>query len=141
MPDIGKQQVVIEYIERFSIHVFAETGTHKGKMVYAVIPHVKEVYSIEIDETHFQNARKRFAGYSNIHILQGQSGKVLPKVLKDIGKPRLFWLVAHWLDGSNTKDITEMPIMQEIECILNHKRASDYIILIDNARRFTCKDD
>ena len=141
MPDLGKQRVVIEYIKRFSHDIFIETGTYKGKMVYAVIPHVKEIYSIELDETHYQNARKRFAGYPNIHISQGQSDKVLPEVLKDIDRPCLFWLDAHWSGGSTAKGKTETPIMQEIECILNHKRASDHVILIDDARCFTGKGD
>jgi hypothetical protein len=110
-------------------------------MVYAFIPHVKEIYSIELDDAHFQNAQKRFAGYPNIHILQGQSSKVLPRVLKDIGKPYLFWLDAHWSGGSTAKDKTETPIMQELECILNHKRAEDDIILIDDAHCFKGGND
>lgn len=141
MPDLCKQRVVIEYMKTFPFDTFIETGTYKGKMVYAVIPHVKEIYSIELDETHFHKAQKRFAGYPNIHILQGQSGKVLPEVLKDIDRPCLFWLDAHWSGGSTAKGKTETPIMQEIECILNHKRASDHVILIDDARCFTGKGD
>jgi hypothetical protein len=49
MPNYGKQLVVIDYIKRFNTEVFIETGTYKGKMVYAVIPYIKEIYSIELD--------------------------------------------------------------------------------------------
>jgi hypothetical protein len=57
LPNLGKQRVVIEYLKRFSIDTFIETGTYKGKMVYAVIPHVKEImakvarYSLKSWET------------------------------------------------------------------------------------------
>lgn len=141
MPHLGKHRVVIEYIKRFSIDIFIETGTYKGKMVYAIIPHVKEIYSIELDETHFQNAQERFAGYPNIHILQGQSGEVLPKVLKDIDKPCLFWLDAHWSGGFSAKGEFETPVMQELPCVLNHIKADEHVILIDDARCFTGEND
>jgi len=141
MPNLGKQQVVIEHIKNYSPSVFIETGTYKGKMVYAIQPHIKEIYSIELDETHFKNAQKRFAGYSNIRILQGQSGEVLPRILKDIDKPCLFWLDAHYSGGSTAKGRTNTPILQELQCILNHKRAEEHVILIDDARLFVGEYD
>ena len=141
MPNFGKQQVVKRYIKKFSPEVFIETGTYKGKMVYAVMPHVKEIYSIELDQIHFERAGRRFIGHPNIHILQGQSGEVLPTILKNISKSCLFWLDAHWSGGSTTKGDLETPIMQEIECILNHTRAEEHVILIDDARCFTGEND
>jgi hypothetical protein len=141
MPNLGKQRVVIEYIKRFSADIFIETGTYKGKMVYAVMPHVNQIYSIELDQTHYQNARRRFAGYSNIHIIQGQSGDVLPRVLEGIDKACLFWLDAHYSGGSTAKADLETPIMQEIQCILNHRCAAGHIVLIDDARCFVGEND
>ena len=141
MPNVGKQRVVIEYIKRFSIDTFIETGTYKGKMIYAIIPYIKEIYSIELDKTHFQNAQKRFIGYPDIHILQGQSGDVLPKILKEIDKPCLFWLDAHWSGGSTAKAETQTPIVHEMQCILDHPRATGHVILIDDARCFTGESD
>ena len=141
MPNLGKQQVVIKYIKEFSPAVFVETGTYKGKMVYAVMPYIDQIYSIELDETHFQNARRRFAGYPDIHILQGQSGEILPQILKTIGEPCLFWLDAHYSGGSTARGDLETPIMQEMECILNHPRMEQHVILIDDARCFVGEKD
>ncbi|MBN2312393.1 MAG: hypothetical protein JXM79_00595 [Sedimentisphaerales bacterium] len=141
MPNLGKQQVVIEYIKQFSPAVFVETGTYKGKMVYAVMPYIDRIYSIELDATHYQNARRRFAGYPEIHILQGQSGEVLPQILKTIDEPCLFWLDAHYSGGSTAKGDMETPIMQEMECILKHPRVEKHVILIDDARCFNGEDD
>jgi len=141
MPNFGKQQVVINYIKKFSPGVFIETGTYKGKMVYAVMPHMKEIYSIELDQMYFEKAKRRFAGYHNIHIIQGQSGEILPKVLVNIEKPCLFWLDAHWSEGSTAKGQTNTPILQELQCILNHRGAEEHIILIDDAFLFVGEDD
>ncbi len=141
MPNLGKQQVVIQYIREFSPDVFIETGTYKGKMVYAVMPYMDQIYSIELSETHYQNARKRFAGYPDIHIYQGQSGEVLPQILKTIDQPCLFWLDAHYSGGSTAKGDMETPIMQEMECILNHPLVEKHVILIDDARCFVGQND
>lgn len=141
MPNYGKQQLVIDYIRRFSPSAFIETGTYKGKMVYAVMPYINEIYSIELDETLYRNAHKRFIGYPNIHILHGQSGEVLPGLLNNINNGCLFWLDAHYSSGSTAKAELETPIMQELECILNHPKATEHVILIDDACCFTGKDD
>jgi len=141
MPNLGKQHVVIDYIQRFSPAVFIETGTYKGKMVYAVMPYIKEIYSIELDKTHYMKAQRRFAGYPDIHILQGQSGQVLPEILKDIDKPCLFWLDAHYSGGSTAKAQINTPLMQELDSILNSKKADEHIILIDDACLFVSEND
>jgi len=141
MPNLGKQRVVIEYVKRFSPEISIETGTYKGKMIYAVMPHIKEIYSIELDITHYKKAQRRFAGYPNIHILQGQSGEVLPQILSNINKPCLFWLDAHWSGGSTAKGESETPIMEELECILSHAVAENHVVLIDDARLFTGEND
>lgn len=141
MPNLGKQRFVIDYIKKFSPEIFIETGTYKGRMVYAVMPYVKEIYSIELDKALFQNAQKRFNGYNKIHILQGQSNNILPTILNNVDGACLFWLDAHFSGGSTAKGDSDTPIMQEIECILNHDRVSEHIILIDDARCFTGEND
>lgn len=141
MPNYGKQQTVIEYIKRFKPQVFIETGTYKGKMVYAVMPYIDNIYTIELSEFHFERAQNRFAGYPNIKIIQGQSGEVIPELMKNINQNCLFWLDAHYSGGSTSTGETKTPIMQEMECILNHTRAGDHVILIDDARFFTGGDD
>lgn len=141
MPNLGKQRVVVQYIKNFSPAVFIETGTYKGKMVYGVMPHIKEIYSIELSTTHCRKAQRRFAGYPNIHILQGQSGEVLPKILNGINKSCLFWLDAHYSGGSTVRGDLDTPIMQEMECILNHTRAEQHVVLIDDASLFVGEND
>lgn len=140
MPNYGKQQVVIQYIKRFGLKTFIETGTYKGKMVYAVMPFVNNIYSIELDHLHCQRAQERFSGYANVHIIQGQSGEILPKIMTDIKEPCVFWLDAHYSGGSTAKGPLDSPIMQEMDCVLNHCFAGQHVILIDDARCFIGED-
>jgi len=141
MPHLGKQSVIQEYVEKFSPSVFVETGTYKGDMVYAMVPHFEDIYSIELDEELFRKARKKLAGYHNVHIIHGQSGEVLPEIMKGITQSCLFWLDAHYSGGPTAKAEVETPIMQELNCILAHPVAEEHILLIDDARCFTGKND
>ncbi len=141
MPNFGKQQVIIEYLKKYSPKIFIETGTYKGKMVYAVMPYVQNIYSIELDSKYYQNAKQRFSGYPGVNILHGQSGEVLPQIMKEINEPCLFWLDAHYSGGSTAMGDLETPIMQELECVLKHPFAPKHIILIDDARCFVGKND
>lgn len=141
MPDWGKQQVVIGFLKRFSLEVFVETGTYKGRMTYALMPHAKQLYSIELEPTHFENARRRFAMYPHVHLFQGQSGEVLPKILAEITEPCLFWLDAHYSGGSTAKGDLDTPIMQELDTILSHPKAAQHVLLIDDARCFDGTND
>lgn len=141
MPNYGKQRVVKEYLKKFGLKTFIETGTYKGKMVYAVLPYVDTIYSIELDPVYCRKAQDKFAGYSNIHIIQGQSGDVLPELMANINEPCLFWLDAHYSGGSTAKGPQDTPIMQELKCLLNHAQADKHVFLIDDARCFVGKDD
>ncbi len=141
MAHLGKRNVVEQYMENSSLEVFIETGTYKGDMIYAALRYFKGIYSIELNKTLCSRARKRFTGYPNVHILQGQSGEVLPKILEEINKPCLFWLDAHWSGGSTARAETQTPIIQEMQCILGHSRAAEHVVLIDDARCFTGEHD
>jgi len=141
MPRFGKQEAVRECAQKYKPTIFVETGTYNGDMVYAMQPHFEEIYSIELGENFFRKARKRFAGFPNVHIVHGQSGEVLPEIMKSITQPCLFWLDAHYSGGLTAKAELETPIMQELNCILAHQMAEEHILLIDDARCFTGKND
>ena len=141
MPHLGKRNVVLEYTTRFEPSVFIETGTYTGHMVYAMLNKFEKVYSIELDKTLCEKAKKKFSGYRHIHIFQGDSGELLPQILKEITRPCLFWLDAHWSGGATAKGELETPIMQELQCILKHPIVERHVVLIDDARSFTGEND
>ena len=78
-------------------------------------------------------AKRKFSGLPNIHLYQGDSGQILPKILRKLNEPCLFWLDAHWGDESAA-------IKQELESIYTH-RIRDHVLLIDDARWFDGRTD
>jgi hypothetical protein len=141
MPHLGKRKVVLDYAARFKPEVFIETGTYTGHMVYGVMNEFREIYSIELDIVLSEKAKVRFEGYRHVHILQGDSGKVLPEILKTISEPCLFWLDAHYSQGATAKGDLETPIIQELNCILGREGSAHDVLLIDDARSYTGKND
>lgn len=141
MPHLGKRKVVLEYAARHKPKVFIETGTYTGHMVYGVLNEFKEIYSIELDRTLAEKAKTRFTGYRHVHIIQGDSGKVLPEILKTITGPCLFWLDAHYSMGKTAKGDINTPIVQELNCILSREGSEQDVLLIDDARSYTGMDD
>lgn len=129
-----KHDTIKEYAKTYKLQTFVETGTYYGDTVEALKNIFKTYYSIEIGKKLSDNARVRFSNNPNIHILHGDSGKILPELLREIDEPCLFWLDGHYSGGDTAGCGTPVPILQEIEAILNHR--DDHVILIDDARCF-----
>lgn len=141
MPHLAKRKVVLEYAARYEPKVFIETGTYTGHMVYGVLNEFQEIYSIELDLILAEKAKMRFRGYRHVHIIQGDSGQVLPEILKTRSEPCLFWLDAHYSKGKTAKGEINTPIVQELNCILCREGGEQDVLLIDDARTYTGKDD
>jgi len=141
MPHYGKRLAIEEYINRFKPEIFIETGTYTGHMVLSMLDKFKKVYSIELDEILYQKAAEKFQSYKNVHILQGESGKILKSLLPNVSASCLFWLDAHYSGGHTAKADIETPVMKELEHILAHPLADRFILLIDDARCFDGVND
>ncbi len=120
--------MIAEFASRFNLETLVETGTNYAHMLYVNKDRFREIYSIELDENRAQSARRKFASYSNVHVLQGDSGKVLPQLLPALKEPCLFWLDGHDFDIST-------PVKQELNAIYKHP-IRDHVLLIDDARWF-----
>jgi hypothetical protein len=143
-PHLVKQSVVKEYAKRFSVETLVETGTYLGFMVRATKDTFRRIYSIELEETLYRRAVKKFSGFNHVTILQGDSGEVLSRLLETLGEPCLFWLDAHHSSGATFKTgkgKVMTPIVSELEQILAHSKAERHVILIDDAREFTGEND
>lgn len=139
-PTLIKQKTVKEYAYLFNIDTLIETGTYIGQMVSATKDAFKEIFSIELDNKLFERAKKKFAHYPHIHIIHGNSGKILPEILASLKKPCLFWLDAHYSSGITAKADVETPIKEELKAILSHS-IQNHVILIDDAHHFIGKNN
>jgi hypothetical protein len=130
-----KQKIVKAYGEQFNLKLLIETGTYLGDMIDATRKSFNEIYSIELSDSLYEKAKKRFSKFPHIQLLHGDSSLVLPTVLSSINQPCLFWLDAHYSGGITSKKILESPIIEEMSCIMQHP-ILDHVVLIDDARCF-----
>jgi len=138
-PHIVKQKTIEEFRKKFQPTILVETGTYLGDMVEAQRTQFKKIYSIELSQKLFRRAKKRFKDHAHITILQGDSGVVLNKLIKEIDQPALFWLDGHYSGGITAKAEKECPVPEELETIL--KSSLSHIILVDDGRLFNGTQD
>ena len=121
-PHIVKQMTITEYKDKYGYGVLVETGTFMGDMVEAQKKIFQKIFSIELEIDLANKAIKRFHNDKNVTIVQGDSGKVLPKILSDMNEPAIFWLDGHYSAGITAKGEKECPIFEELDAIFNSKK-------------------
>jgi hypothetical protein len=131
-----KRRTLRDYIRRYGIRTFVETGTFIGDTTAAMAQHVDQVITIELSPDLAERARKRFAQLPRVRVIEGDSGEVLPELLAELEEPALFWLDGHYSAGITARGELETPIRNELEAILGHP-VTGHVILIDDARDFT----
>jgi hypothetical protein len=109
-PHLVKQRTIAEFARKFDLHVLVETGVNFAHMLFVNQNRFREIYSIELDGRRAESERRKFSKRTNIHVLQGDSGKVLPQLLPALKVPCLFWLDAHDYDTSSA-------VKQELDAI------------------------
>ena len=131
-PHLLKQRAVREYARRYGLRTLIETGTYYGEMIAAVKGGFERVFSMEYDPELAQRAARRFAGDPRVRILEGDSAKVLPELLKTISQPALFWLDAgYWGWADLARDPERLSV--EVEAALSHP-VKGHVVLMDDAR-------
>ncbi|WP_373515188.1 hypothetical protein [Persicitalea sp.] len=139
-PHIVKQNIIQEFQRKTGYSILIETGTYVGEMVEAQKSKFEKIISIELGQELAEKARDKFVEDRHISIVQGDSGKVLPSLLKQIDEPAILWLDGHYSEGITAKGDTECPIFEELEAIFTNKNLH-HLILIDDARLFTGEGD
>jgi hypothetical protein len=131
-PHLVKQRTVREYGAKYDLRILIETGTYYGEMVAAMRNDFEQIYSIEYDPGLAREATRKFELDSRVRILEGDSARVLPELLKSIAEPALFWLDAgYWGWEKLGRDPQRLSV--EVESILAHA-VKGHVILMDDAR-------
>lgn len=138
VPHEVKMYYVLRTLRDNGLSTFVESGTSHGDGVYAVLPHVEEVHTIEAWKEAYDFSANRFANEDKVNIYFGDSGEILPTILEDL-PPAVFWLDAHYSgDGTAMLD-KETPIVAELDAIA--ATGVPHAIVIDDARGFGVWDD
>ena len=148
VPSYKKKRSILEkYRKNYDPKILVETGTFLGDTVEFFKKKFDHVYSIELSEELFREAKKRFVNDINVTILQGDSGEVLKNLVMAINAPALFWLDGHYsyefyvgdkfIKTARGNKVT--PIISELNILLNDKH--QHVVLIDDARLFVGQFD
>jgi len=131
-PHLLKQRTVRDYAQRYRLRVLVETGTYYGEMVAAMKRRFAEIYSVEFDSALAVRAAKKFSRSPHVHILEGDSQRVVPELLKSLQEPALFWLDAGYYGWAGLQG-DKQRLTNELEAILKDSRYQ-HVILMDDAR-------
>ncbi|MDE3171333.1 MAG: hypothetical protein KGL75_14425 [Acidobacteriota bacterium] len=137
-PHLVKQRAVREYARQYGLRTLIETGTYYGEMIAAVKDQFERLFSIEFDPELARRAARRFASDPRVHILEGDSQKLLPELLTTISEPALFWLDAGYWGWTNlARDPARLST--EVEAALSHP-VHGHVVLMDDARMLDGRD-
>lgn len=140
-PHEVKQVAIEEYKNLYQCKCLVETGTYLGDMMEIQKNNFEQLYSIELSEMLYSRAIKRFKHDKNIHLFQGDSGKVLFTLAEKLNDSTLFWLDGHYSAGFTAKGDKECPVIEELTAILASPNCNKFTILIDDARCFNGEHD
>ncbi|MGI9307069.1 MAG: hypothetical protein ACR2P5_07195 [Gammaproteobacteria bacterium] len=134
-PHAVKYITIKHYAQKFSLRVLVETGTFRGRMIRWAKNDFAKIYSIEMSAALHGEAKRKFARYPHITLIQGDSGVEIAPLVKELTRPALFWLDSHFSGGNTARGEKDTPIMEELQHVLNAPNAG-HVILIDDARCF-----
>ncbi|MFT4941776.1 MAG: hypothetical protein ACI88A_004847 [Paraglaciecola sp.] len=135
-PPPVKRKILMAYLRKYGLNEFVETGTHLGDTL-AYMAYDKNIHctSIELADGYYQQAKRRIESYPNITLIHGDSGALMPEVVRQLAAPALFWLDGHYSGGLTGQGDIDSPISAELEAILTSP-CKTHVILIDDARFF-----
>ena len=101
----------------------------------------KQVYSIELSQEFYEKACYRFRNHGTVNLLQGDSGEVLPRIMRVLQQPAVFWLDGHYSYGETARGSKDCPIYEELDAIMIPDSQLAHVLLIDDARCFVGEGD
>lgn len=119
-------------------NVFVETGTNFGyTLERALAVGYEKAISIECNDQFYNMCRRKFDGDDRVALHLGDSATDLHLMIAGVDEPMDFWLDAHITGGDPGIPAHEypgegrVPILQELEQVLNHPN-KDHLIIIDD---------
>ena len=88
-------------------NTYIETGTYYGINLNEVANEYAQIYSIEIENKWINYNKKKFEGFQNINLIEGDSTTVLIELCKEINNASTFFLDSHYSgEGTGYKNKT-----------------------------------
>ena len=120
------------------ISTLIETGTCEGGFSSIASDVFKKVITIELNDYYYHKAKSNLGSLVNVDLIQGDSAKVLPELLKKHKEPLFIYLDAHFFNCDNAEvpliPRSEFPLFKELKAI--SKRKVKDIIVVDDVHSF-----
>ena len=124
-------------LSKYTNDIFVETGTLWGEAVEVAIEcGFKKIYTVEIDPDKVKFSQQKFAKEiesGQVEVIEGDTFKVFPDLIKKVDAQATFWFDAHW-DGGPVGDY-KCPLPFELEALLTHP-IKTHTLLVDDRRIF-----
>lgn len=117
---------------------FVETGTNYGNTIHNVIDDFENIYTIELSEKFYGRAVESFKNNEKVRLFLGDSMEILPKVLKEVFGPTIFFLDGHFSSEDTAQGTKDVPLLEELRAIIEDFRFES-LIIIDDYRLFGTK--
>lgn len=124
----------------YSYDYFVETGTYMGETPLALQKLFKKIFTIELSDSLYEAAQKKFKPYPNIVAIHGDSAKELQKIIPEIDKPAVFFLDGHYSGEGTALGEKTHPMKEELSAIAESK-VEGHIVVIDDVSDFTAAEN
>ncbi len=138
MPPVIKRALLRDVAEKYALRALVETGTFFGDTAVGLSKTFVKVHTIEAAPELYRAAEIRFKNHNNVVRHFGDSGKILPEIIKQLTSASLFWLDAHIQEFAVHGE--ENPILAEISHIVSDRRFN-HVMAIDDVRLFGRKPE
>lgn len=138
-PHAVKVRTVETFQQKTNIKTLVETGTFMGDMILSQLHNFDQIYSIELSEKFWKQAKELFKDQSHVHLLQGDSGVKMQELVDTLAEPAIFWLDGHYSGEGTAKGEKLSPIYGELKAIFSS--SLQHCLLIDDARLFNGTED
>ena len=118
-----------------------ESGTYLGETTRRLAKWSPIVVTLEPDRTLFQQAKKRFRRWNNVHIVNAPSETGLSQALNllETHDSANFWLDGHFSSGNTFQGERDTPVLHELSLIgenIRNGRLQSVTVFIDDCRLF-----
>lgn len=124
-----------EVLEEYKTDYFVEGGTYKGEGIEIALQcGFNNIFSIELHKELYQEALLKFTFFEEVKIFNGDTAKILGKILTSYVKSNAtIFLDSHFSGDHTAKGEKISPLIEELEQIKGHY-IKNHNILIDDIR-------
>lgn len=135
VPYFVRRAMLLAHARKIRAQILVETGTYKGGNIWSLLAEFRRLITIEVVPELATLAKRRFARFPHVSVIEGDSAEVLPAICTSLDAPCLYYLDGHYSGGVTGMGKEECPVMRELDAIFYHTQVP-FRIVIDDARLF-----